>query len=134
MQHNPQYRPPCGLRATGVALAPTLHLGPLPLLRSCAPSPRSHPTQACLFGCGISTGLGAVWNNCKVEYGSSVAVFGLGAVGFAVVQACKAVGCTHIVGVDVNPKKFELAKKLGCPACDTPPPLASSLPWLPRAS
>ena len=30
--------------------------------------------------------------------------------------------------------KFELAKKLGCPACDTPPPLASSLPWLPRAS
>ena len=41
----------------------------------------------------------------KVEYGSSVAVFGLGAVGFAVVQACKAVGATHIVGVDVNPKK-----------------------------
>ena len=36
--------------------------------------------KACLFGCGISTGLGAVWNTCKVEPGSSVAVFGLGAV------------------------------------------------------
>ena len=44
-------------------------------------------------------------NNCKVEYGSSVAVFGLGAVGFAVVQGAKAAGATHIVGVDVNPKK-----------------------------
>ena len=59
-----------------------------------------------------------------MEYGSSAAVFGLGAVGFAVVQACKAVGCTHIVGVDVNPKKFELAKKLGCPA---PPCLLPAL-------
>ena len=44
-------------------------------------------------------------NNCKVEYGSSVAVFGLGAVGFAVVQGAKAAGATHIVGIDVNPKK-----------------------------
>ena len=43
--------------------------------------------KACLFGCGVSTGLGAVWNTCKVEEGSSVAVFGLGAVGLAVVQA-----------------------------------------------
>jgi S-(hydroxymethyl)glutathione dehydrogenase/alcohol dehydrogenase len=36
--------------------------------------------KACLFGCGISTGLGAVWNTCDVEPDSSVAVFGLGAV------------------------------------------------------
>lgn len=36
--------------------------------------------KACLFGCGVSTGLGAVWNTCKVETGASVAVFGLGAV------------------------------------------------------
>jgi S-(hydroxymethyl)glutathione dehydrogenase/alcohol dehydrogenase len=36
--------------------------------------------KACLFGCGISTGLGAVWNTCKVEVNSTVAVFGLGAV------------------------------------------------------
>jgi len=88
---------------------------------SCAKvDPAVDLSKACLFGCGISTGLGAVWNNCKVEYGSSVAVFGLGAVGFAVVQACKAVGATHIVGVDVNPKKFEMAKTLGCTACFNP--------------
>lgn len=37
-------------------------------------------TKVCLFGCGVSTGLGAVLNTCKVEPGSSVAVFGLGAV------------------------------------------------------
>lgn len=36
--------------------------------------------KACLFGCGVSTGLGAVWNTCKVEPNSTVAVFGVGAV------------------------------------------------------
>ena len=36
--------------------------------------------KACLFGCGVTTGLGAVWNTAKVEVGSTVAVFGLGAV------------------------------------------------------
>ena len=48
---------------------------------SCAKVPKEAPLEkACLFGCGVSTGLGAVWNTCKVEYDSSVAVFGLGAV------------------------------------------------------
>jgi len=78
------------------------------------------PAKACLFGCGVSTGFGAVWNTTKVEPFSSVAVFGLGAVGLAVVQAAKAVGAAHIVGVDINPKKFELAKQLGCTDCLNP--------------
>jgi S-(hydroxymethyl)glutathione dehydrogenase/alcohol dehydrogenase len=76
--------------------------------------------KACLFGCGVATGLGAVWNNAKVEPFSSVAVFGLGAVGLAVVQGAKAVGATTIVGVDTNPKKFDIAKKLGCTDCINP--------------
>ena len=76
-------------------------------------NPKLDPKKSCLFGCGVATGLGAVWNTAKVEPMSSVAVFGLGAVGFAVVQAAKAIGCTHIVGIDTNPKKFELAKELG---------------------
>lgn len=42
--------------------------------------------QVCLFGCGVSTGFGAAINTCKVHKGSSVAVFGLGAVGLAVIQ------------------------------------------------
>merc|ERR1712217_759623 len=63
--------------------------------------------KACLFGCGIATGLGAVWNNTKVEPFSSVAVFGLGAVGLAVIQGAKAVGASTIVGIDVNPKDYD---------------------------
>jgi S-(hydroxymethyl)glutathione dehydrogenase / alcohol dehydrogenase len=48
---------------------------------SCAKISKEMPLEkACLFGCGVSTGLGAVWNTCKVEVHSSVAVFGLGAV------------------------------------------------------
>jgi Zn-dependent alcohol dehydrogenase len=44
--------------------------------------------QVCLLGCGVATGFGAVHNTCKVEAGTSVAVFGLGAVGLAVIQVC----------------------------------------------
>ena len=74
-----------------------------------------HPyDEAALFGCGISTGLGAVWNTCKVEEGSSVAVFGLGAVGLAVVQAAKMAGAGRIIGVDLNKDKFTVARQLGC--------------------
>jgi len=88
---------------------------------SCAKvDPVLDPKKSCLFGCGIATGLGAVWNTAKVEPFSSVAVFGLGAVGMAVVQGAKAIGATTIVGIDVNPKKFELAKSLGCTACLNP--------------
>ena len=47
----------------------------------CAKISKEAPLEkACLFGCGVSTGLGAVWNTCKVEADASVAVFGLGAV------------------------------------------------------
>merc|ERR1711920_1131404 len=76
--------------------------------------------KACLLGCGVATGLGAVWNNAKVGPFSSVAVFGLGAVGLAVIQGAKAVGATTIVGIDMNPKKYEIAKKLGCTDCVNP--------------
>lgn len=48
---------------------------------SCAKIPKEAALEkVCLFGCGVSTGLGAVLNTCKVESGSTVAVFGLGAV------------------------------------------------------
>uniref|UniRef100_A0A7S1NV84 S-(hydroxymethyl)glutathione dehydrogenase n=1 Tax=Eutreptiella gymnastica TaxID=73025 RepID=A0A7S1NV84_9EUGL len=83
-------------------------------------NPEADLQKACLFGCGIATGLGAVWNNTKVEPFSSVAVFGLGAVGIACIQAAKAVGASHIVGVDTNPKKFELAKQQGASVCLNP--------------
>merc|ERR1719181_230169 len=83
-------------------------------------NPEANPQKVCMLGCGVSTGLGAVWNTAKVEFDSTVVVFGLGAVGFAVIQAAKAVGAREIVGVDMNPKKFEMATKLGCTKCLNP--------------
>lgn len=81
---------------------------------SCAKvHPDSPLDKICLFGCGVSTGLGAAWKTCNVEAGSTVAVFGLGAVGLAVIQAAKQRGCSRIFAVDVNETKFEVAGRLG---------------------
>ena len=73
--------------------------------------------KVCLLGCGITTGIGAVLNTAKVEPGSSVAVFGLGGIGLSVIQGAAMAGADRIIGVDVNPKKFDLARRLG--ATDT---------------
>lgn len=43
------------------------------------------PNRLCMLGCGVSTGWGAVYNTCKVKPRSSIVVFGLGAVGLAVI-------------------------------------------------
>jgi len=67
----------------------------------------------CLLGCGISTGYGAALNTAKVEPGSTVAIWGLGAVGLAVAMGAKEAGASRIIGVDINPDKFELAKPFG---------------------
>lgn len=83
-------------------------------------NPKADLTRMCMLGCGVATGLGAVWNTAKVEAFSSVVVFGLGAIGFAVIQAAKAVGASEIVGIDMNPKKFDLAMQLGCTKCLNP--------------
>ncbi|XP_066305207.1 alcohol dehydrogenase class-3-like [Branchiostoma lanceolatum] len=69
--------------------------------------------KVCLLGCGISTGYGAALNTAKVESGSTVAVWGLGAVGLAVIMGAKVAGASRIIGVDINPDKAEIAKKFG---------------------
>ncbi|CAF4356104.1 unnamed protein product, partial [Adineta steineri] len=69
--------------------------------------------KVCLLGCGVSTGYGAVLNTAKVEKGSRVAVFGLGAVGLAVIMGAKQVGASQIVAIDMNPEKFDLARHFG---------------------
>mmetsp|Transcript_35103 Transcript_35103/g.83840 ORF Transcript_35103/g.83840 Transcript_35103/m.83840 type:complete len:685 (+) Transcript_35103:199-2253(+) len=85
---------------------------------SCAKISKDLPLEkACLFGCGVSTGLGAVWNTCKVEANSTVAVFGLGAVGLAVIQGAKMAGASRIIAVDINPNKFKSACDLGATDC-----------------
>lgn len=70
--------------------------------------------KICLLGCGIPTGYGAALNTAKVEPGSVCAVWGLGAVGLAVAMGCRAAGASKVYGIDLNPDKFEVAKKFGC--------------------
>uniref|UniRef100_A0A162AZ12 Alcohol dehydrogenase class-3 n=1 Tax=Daucus carota subsp. sativus TaxID=79200 RepID=A0A162AZ12_DAUCS len=69
--------------------------------------PKAPLDKVCLLGCGVPTGLGAVWNTAKVEPGSIVAVFGLGTVGLAVAEGAKAAGASRIIGVDIDDRKFE---------------------------
>ncbi|KAA0042643.1 hypothetical protein IC582_022497 [Cucumis melo] len=66
-----------------------------------------------LLSCGLSTGVGAAWNTANVEAGSTVAIFGLGAVGLAVAEGARARGASKIIGVDVNPQKSIIGKQLG---------------------
>ncbi|XP_061353387.1 alcohol dehydrogenase-like 1 isoform X2 [Gastrolobium bilobum] len=69
--------------------------------------------KACLLSCGVSTGVGAAWKVANVEEGSTVAIFGLGAVGLAVAMAAKQRGASKIIGVDLNHAKFEIGKSFG---------------------
>ncbi len=69
--------------------------------------------KVCLLGCGVTTGLGAVLHTAKVEPGSSVAVFGLGGIGLAVIQGAVMAGAERIIAVDLNEKKFPLARQFG---------------------
>jgi S-(hydroxymethyl)glutathione dehydrogenase/alcohol dehydrogenase len=76
--------------------------------------------KVCLLGCGVTTGIGAVHNTAKVQAGDSVAVFGLGGIGLAVIVGAKQAKAGRIVAVDINPSKFELAKSLGATECVNP--------------
>ncbi|CAG0918564.1 unnamed protein product [Notodromas monacha] len=70
--------------------------------------------KVCLLGCGISTGYGAALNTAQVEPGSTVGIWGLGTVGLAVAMGARKAGAKRIIGIDVNPDKFEVAQKFGC--------------------
>ncbi len=74
-------------------------------------------SEAALFGCAVLTGVGAVLNTAKVTPGSTVAVVGLGGVGFASLLGANLAGARQIVAVDVLPDKLAMAKRLG--ASDT---------------
>ncbi len=69
--------------------------------------------KVCLLGCGVTTGIGAVFNTAKVEEGATVAVFGLGGIGLSVIQGAKMAKASRIIAVDINEDKFEMAKKFG---------------------
>ncbi|MEO6951894.1 MAG: S-(hydroxymethyl)glutathione dehydrogenase/class III alcohol dehydrogenase [Polyangia bacterium] len=69
--------------------------------------------KICYIGCGVTTGIGAVIYTAKVEPGATVVVFGLGGIGLNVVQGARMVGANMIVGVDLNPEREALARRLG---------------------
>lgn len=80
----------------------------------------ANPERTCLLGCGVTTGLGSVSKCAKVEKGDNIAVFGLGAIGLAVIQGAVKAGANKIIAIDINEDKFELAKQMGATECINP--------------
>jgi S-(hydroxymethyl)glutathione dehydrogenase/alcohol dehydrogenase len=69
--------------------------------------------RACLLGCGVMTGHGAVTNVSTIRPGDSALVIGCGAVGLAAVQAARLAGATTVIAVDRNEPKLQLARQFG---------------------
>jgi S-(hydroxymethyl)glutathione dehydrogenase/alcohol dehydrogenase len=69
--------------------------------------------RACVFACGLSTGLGAAINTAKVQAGSTCVVFGAGLVGLGAVAGCRLQGAARVVAIDLSPERLELARGQG---------------------
>ena len=67
----------------------------------------------CYIGCGVTTGIGAVINTAKAEYGCNAVVFGLGGIGLNVLQGLRMIGANKIIGVDMNDDKKQWGEKFG---------------------
>src|SRR5262245_29182127 len=76
-------------------------------------SPEAPLDRACLFACGLSTGLGAALNTAKVQAGSTCVVFGAGMVGLGAVAGCRLAGAERILCIDLSPDRLELARGQG---------------------
>jgi len=76
-------------------------------------NPEAPLDHACLFACGLSTGLGAAMYTAKVEPGTTCVVFGAGRVGLGAVAGCRLMGADRIVCVDLSDERLELAKGQG---------------------
>jgi S-(hydroxymethyl)glutathione dehydrogenase / alcohol dehydrogenase len=85
----------------------------LPEIALAKVSPEAALDHACLFACGLSTGLGAAMFTAKVEPGSTCAVFGAGMVGLGAVAGCRLQGAERIVCVDLSEDRLELARGQG---------------------
>jgi S-(hydroxymethyl)glutathione dehydrogenase / alcohol dehydrogenase len=76
-------------------------------------NPEAPLDHACLFACGLSTGLGAAINTAKVRPGSTCVVFGAGMVGLGAVAGCRLQGAERIICVDLSDDRLELARGQG---------------------
>lgn len=73
--------------------------------------------RAALIGCGVMTGVGAVFRTASVQSGETVAVVGCGGIGLAAVQGARIAGAGRIIAVDMVESKLEIARQMG--ATDT---------------
>jgi S-(hydroxymethyl)glutathione dehydrogenase/alcohol dehydrogenase len=80
-------------------------------------NPQAPLDRACLFACGLSTGLGAAINTAAVEPGSTCVVFGAGMVGLGAVAGCRLRGAERIVCVDLSEQRLQLARGQGATEC-----------------
>jgi S-(hydroxymethyl)glutathione dehydrogenase / alcohol dehydrogenase len=69
--------------------------------------------RACVFACGLSTGIGAAMNTAKVASGSTCVVFGAGMVGLGAVVGCRLQGAGRIICVDLSRERLMLARSHG---------------------
>src|SRR6266852_2480629 len=76
-------------------------------------TPEAPFAGACLFACGLSTGLGAALNTARVQPGATCVVFGVGLVGLGAVAGCRLAGAERIVAVDLSAERLELARGQG---------------------
>jgi S-(hydroxymethyl)glutathione dehydrogenase / alcohol dehydrogenase len=79
--------------------------------------PQAPLDRACLFACGLSTGLGAAMFTASVEPGSTCVVFGAGLVGLGAVAGCRLQGAARIVCVDLTRERLALARGQGATDC-----------------
>ncbi len=68
---------------------------------------------AIMVGCALPTGMGAVTNVAQARPGQSAAIFGVGGVGLSAIMGALASGCAPVIAIDVNPRKLDLAQRLG---------------------
>lgn len=76
--------------------------------------------EVCLLGCGVTTGMCAVLNTAKVKPGDTVAIFGLGGIGLSAIIGATMAKAGRIIAIDINERKFDLARKLGATDCINP--------------
>ncbi|SFC16310.1 S-(hydroxymethyl)glutathione dehydrogenase/class III alcohol dehydrogenase [Microbulbifer thermotolerans] len=92
----------------------------LPEISLAKVNPEAPLEEICLLGCGVTTGMGAVMNTAKVEEGATVAIFGLGGIGLSAIIGATMAKAGRIIAIDINERKFELARKLGATDCVNP--------------
>ncbi len=92
----------------------------LPEISLAKVNPKAPLEEICLLGCGVTTGMGAVMNTAKVQAGDTVAIFGLGGIGLSAVIGAAMAKASRIIVIDINERKFDLARQLGATDCINP--------------